>query len=72
MKTEDAIKSRGGVAELAKFLGVSRQTVWYWKRKGELPELWAMKYAHLLAGGDKTRPVVPGRKPGLPKSNGRA
>jgi len=34
----EVIKAFGGVSETAKALGVTRQTVYNWRRSGEMPE----------------------------------
>jgi len=39
MTLEEIIKTFGGVAQTARALGVTRQTIYIWRRKGEIPEV---------------------------------
>lgn len=39
MNLEEIIKTFGGVSQTARALGVTRQTIYIWRRKGEIPEV---------------------------------
>ena len=43
MSIEQIIKHFGGIAQAARALGVSRQSVYNWLRAGEMPELRRMQ-----------------------------
>ena len=48
MKTERAIRHFGSVRALADAMNVSRQSVWAWKKKGQLPKLQALLCQQLM------------------------
>jgi len=48
MTLEEIIREFGGVAHTARALGVTRQTIYYWRRKGEMPALRIMQSEVLI------------------------
>ena len=38
MTLEEIIATFGGVSQTARALGVTRQTIYHWRRKGDIPE----------------------------------
>jgi DNA-binding phage protein len=38
MTLEEIIAAFGGVSQAARALGVTRQTIYHWRRKGDIPE----------------------------------
>tara|TARA_S200002703_G_scaffold107588_1_gene93490 strand:- start:626 stop:811 length:186 start_codon:yes stop_codon:yes gene_type:complete len=38
MSLEEIIAAFGGVSQTARALGITRQTIYHWRRKGEIPE----------------------------------
>jgi len=38
MSLEKIIAAFGGVSQTARALGITRQTIYHWRRKGEIPE----------------------------------
>lgn len=53
MTIEQAIEHFGSVAKLAEALGVTRQTIYNWRRSGEWPQLRQMQADLILkARGD--------------------
>jgi DNA invertase Pin-like site-specific DNA recombinase len=40
MTPKQAIKQFGTVTEMARILGISRQIIYNWLRKGKMPEQW--------------------------------
>ena len=48
MSIEDIIKHFGGVAQTARALKVTRQTVYNWRRSGEMPEVRKMQATVLM------------------------
>ena len=38
MNLEKIIESFGGVSQTARALGITRQTIYHWRRKGDIPE----------------------------------
>lgn len=38
MSLEEIIAAFGGVSQAARALGITRQTIYHWRRKGEIPE----------------------------------
>lgn len=50
MTLEEVIAHFGGVSQTARALGVTRQTIYHWRRKGEMPKLRAMQAQILIDG----------------------
>ena len=38
MNLEKIIEAFGGVSQTARALGITRQTIYHWRRKGDIPE----------------------------------
>lgn len=49
MSLEEIIKSFGGVSQTARALGVTRQTIYHWRRKGDIPEARKIQAEVILA-----------------------
>lgn len=48
MTLEQIIKAFGGVTKTAHALGVTRQTIYIWRRKGEMPAVRQMQAEVLI------------------------
>lgn len=43
MHIEELIKKFGGPSKMASILGVTRQSIYYWRKQGKLPDLRQMQ-----------------------------
>jgi DNA-binding phage protein len=50
MTLEEVIKHFGGVSQTARALGVTRQTIYHWRRKGEMPKVRSLQAMILIDG----------------------
>lgn len=50
MSIDQIIKAFGGVTNAAAALGVTRQTIYNWRRRGEIPKAREMQAIALLRG----------------------
>lgn len=49
MTLEKIIESFGGVSQTARALGITRQTIYHWRRKGDIPEARRIQAEVILA-----------------------
>lgn len=49
MTLEEIIKAFGGVSQTARALGITRQTIYHWRRKGDIPEARRIQAEVILA-----------------------
>jgi len=48
MDIESIIQAFGGPSKMAKALGVTRQSIYYWRKRGKLPALRQMQAEMIL------------------------
>ena len=49
MTLEEIVKAFGGVSQTARALGITRQTIYHWRRKGDVPEARRIQAEVILA-----------------------
>ena len=49
MSLEEIIAAFGGVSQAARALGITRQTIYHWRRKDEIPEARRIQAEVLIA-----------------------